>query len=50
MIATAVVWPFIAAFWLFVLWVLWLIAKSLKSSDLSLKEIARNLQPKVDAQ
>ena len=37
-------WPFIAAFWIFALWIFWLVAKSLKNVDSSLKEISRNLQ------
>ena len=37
---------FIAAFWIFTLWMLWIVAKSLKGTHESLKEIARNLQPK----
>jgi len=49
MINTPLVWPFIAAFWVFFLWVLWIIAKSLKGSDASLREIARNLESKIDA-
>jgi hypothetical protein len=39
-------WPFIVAFWIFTLWMLWIVAKSLKGTDQSLKEIARKLQPK----
>jgi hypothetical protein len=34
-------WPFIACFWIFVLWMLWIIAKSLESVCKSLKEIAQ---------
>jgi len=43
LIVSAIVWPFVAAFWIFVFWVLWIIAKSLKSVDESLKEIARKM-------
>ena len=35
------VWPFVAAFWIFVLWIFWMVAKALKGVDASLKEIAR---------
>lgn len=35
-------WPFIAAFWIFVLWLLWFIAKYLKGIDASLREIAHS--------
>jgi hypothetical protein len=31
----------VGCFWIFVLWMLWLICKSLKGIDQSLKEIAR---------
>jgi len=43
MIFRAMVLPFIAAYWIFIFWVLWIIAKSLKSVDESLKEIARKM-------
>jgi hypothetical protein len=39
-------WPFIVAFWIFTLWMLWIIAKAFKGTDQSLKEIARSLQNK----
>jgi len=39
-------WPFIAAFWIFALWMLWIIARSLQGVSESLKEIARNSQNK----
>ncbi len=39
-------WPFIAAFWIFSLWIFWIVSKSLKNLDTSLKEISRNLQIK----
>jgi len=35
-------WPFIACFWIFVLWMLWIVSKCLKSIDASLKEIAHS--------
>jgi hypothetical protein len=38
------VWPFVAAFYIFFFWVLWIIAKSIKSVDESLKEISRKIQ------
>jgi len=41
-----IVWPFVAAFWIFVLWILWIATKSIKSIDESLKDIARSLQSK----
>ena len=40
----AIILAFAAAFWIFVLWMLWIIAKSLKSIGESLKEIARESQ------
>jgi hypothetical protein len=40
MIFSAIVWPVIAALVIFILWVLWIIATSLKGVDESLKEIA----------
>jgi fructose-specific phosphotransferase system IIC component len=40
------IYPVIASFWVFVLWMLWIIAKSLKGMDESLNDIARNLQKK----
>jgi hypothetical protein len=46
LILAAFVWPVIASFWVFVLWMLWIIAKSLKGLDESLKEIAHILQNK----
>ncbi len=39
-------WPFIVAFWIFTLWMLWIVAKSLKGTNQSLKEIAHSLQNK----
>ena len=53
MIFAAFVWPVVASIWIFVLWMLWIIAKSLKGMDESFKgmdesfrEIARSLQNK----
>ena len=42
MILSAILYPIVALFWIFILWVLWTIA--LKSIDVSAKEIARTLQ------
>ena len=39
-------WPFIAAFWIFVLWMLWLVAKSVKGLDKSVKEMTHALESK----
>jgi fructose-specific phosphotransferase system IIC component len=39
-----IIWPFVAAFWIFVLWILWIVSKTVKSIDASLKDIARSLQ------
>ncbi len=36
----------VGVFWIFVLWMLWIICKSLKGIDQSLKEIARGQQNK----
>ncbi len=44
MIFSAIVWPLIVAFAIFVFWALWIIAKSLKGVDESLKEIAHKKQ------
>jgi hypothetical protein len=44
MIISALVWPFIAAYWIFVIWILWIVTKSIKGIDESLKDIARSLQ------
>jgi hypothetical protein len=49
MIWTTLAMPFFAVsgiLYIFVLWVMWMIVKSLKSMDESLKEIARNAQAK----
>ena len=46
LILAAFLFPVIGAFWLFVLWMLWIITKSLKGMDESFKEIARSLQNK----
>jgi len=35
--------PVVAAFWIFVLYMLWIIASSLKEVSATLKEIARTL-------
>jgi hypothetical protein len=42
----AFAWPFIAAFWIFALWMLWIVAKSLESVVKSLKEIALSFHSK----
>jgi hypothetical protein len=42
--APSIALPIVGIFWIFVLWMLWTIAKSLKGLDQTLKEIARNLQ------
>ena len=39
-------WPFIATFWIFALWMLWIISRSLQGINQSLKETAHNLQSK----
>jgi hypothetical protein len=39
-------WPFIAAFWIFMFWVLWLVAKSLRSLNQGIKQIADALHSK----
>jgi len=44
MIFSTLMWSVIAAFALFIFWALWIIAKSLKGVDESLKEIARKTQ------
>ena len=44
LILAAILYPIVALFWIFILWVLWTIAQSLKSTDLSIKEIAGNLR------
>jgi len=44
LILRAILLPFVAAYWIFIFWVLWIIAKSLKSVDESLKEISRKMQ------
>jgi hypothetical protein len=36
----------VGVFWIFVLWMLWIICKSLKGIDQSLKEIAHSQQNK----
>jgi hypothetical protein len=41
-IIAAFLLPVVGAFWVFVLWMLWIISKSLRGIDQSLKEIARN--------
>jgi hypothetical protein len=43
LILSAILYPIVALFWIFILWVLWTIAQSLKSIDLSTEEIARSL-------
>jgi hypothetical protein len=40
----AVVWLISAVFGIFIFWALWIIAKSLKGLDESLKEIAHKMQ------
>jgi len=42
----ALLLPFIAVFWIFILWILWKVVQSLKGIDASLKEIARHQQNK----
>jgi len=44
MLISAIVWLISAVFGIFVFWALWIIAKSLKGVDESLKEIARKMQ------
>jgi hypothetical protein len=44
MFINALIWPFIAAYWIFVIWILWIGIKTIKSIDESLKDIARSLQ------
>jgi hypothetical protein len=39
-------WPFIAAFWIFMFWVLWIVAKSLRSLNEGIEKIANSLQSK----
>ena len=38
--------PFVAVFWIFILWILWKVVQSLKGIDASLKEIAGRQQNK----
>jgi hypothetical protein len=38
--------PIVGIFWVFVLWMLWIISKSLKGIDETLKELARSQQSK----
>jgi len=44
LLIAAFLWPIVGFFWIFVLWMLWLITKSLRGLDESVKEIARSLQ------
>jgi hypothetical protein len=44
MILSAIIWLIGAVFGIFVFWALWIIAKSLKGVDESLKEIAHKKQ------
>ncbi len=44
MLISAIVWLISAVFGIFVFWALWIIAKSLKGVDESLKDIARKMQ------
>jgi len=44
LIVAMLLYPIIAAFWIFVLYVLWTIAQSLKGLDASGKEIAQSLR------
>jgi hypothetical protein len=41
---SAIIWLFSAVFGIFFFWVLWIISKSLKGVDESLKEIAHKMQ------
>lgn len=41
---STILWPFIAAFGIFILWMLWIIAKSIKGVEQSLKQIAQTPQ------
>jgi hypothetical protein len=41
---SALIWPFCAAFCIFALWMLWIIAKSVKGVEQSLKQIASEPQ------
>jgi hypothetical protein len=43
-IFAAVIYPVVAAFWIFVIWAIWTIVKSLKSIAESLQQIARDGQ------
>jgi hypothetical protein len=42
----ALLLPFVAVFWIFILWILWKMVQSLKGIDASLKEIVSNRQNK----
>jgi hypothetical protein len=42
MVFAAFLFPIVGIFWVFVLWMLWIISKSLKGIDETLKEIARS--------
>jgi len=44
LLIAAFLWPIVGFFWIIVLWMLWLITKSLRGLDESVKEIARSLQ------
>ncbi len=44
MTISTLIWPFCAAFGIFVLWMLWIIAKSIKGVEQSLKQIANTPQ------
>jgi hypothetical protein len=46
LLAALVFLPIVGTFWIFVLWMLWIISKSLKGIDQSLREIARSQQIK----
>jgi hypothetical protein len=45
-ILAAFLLPIVGVFWVFVLWMLWIISKSLRGIDQSLHEIARSQQIK----
>ncbi len=43
----ALLLPFVAVFWIFILWILWKVVQCLKGIDESLKEIARGSQSRT---
>ena len=43
-LSPSILFPIVAAFWIFVIWVLWTVAKSLTGINESFKDIARSLR------